>query len=144
MFGFMNYHQRLVKVLDFIGKQLDEEITLEQLSEIACLSKFHFHRLFTAWMGISLQDYIRWLRLKRAAHQLIVHKDRPIIEIAISAGFESQEAFSRAFKRVCGLNPGRYRKEDAYWLHWEKPPYCLLKSEESKMHVDIRKMNAKR
>ncbi|NJL68263.1 MAG: AraC family transcriptional regulator, partial [Microcoleus sp. SM1_3_4] len=52
------------------------------------------------YTGLSLQHYIKWLRLKRAAHQLIVDKDSTIITIALNAGFESQESFTRAFKTV--------------------------------------------
>ncbi len=68
----MNYPQRINRVIDFIGKHLDEdELNLGQLSGVACFSKYHFHRLFKAYTGLSLQQYIRWLRLKRAAHQLV-------------------------------------------------------------------------
>lgn len=109
----MNYERQLNKVLEFIGKHLDEKLTLNQLSDIACFSKYHFHRLFTAFTGLSLQQYIRWLRLKRAAHQLIVNKDTSIIEIAINAGFESHESFTRAFKQACNLNPSEFRAESS-------------------------------
>ena len=74
----MNYERQLKKVIDFIGKHLDDKLTLNQLSDIACFSKYHFHRLFTAYTGLSLQQYVRWLRLKRAAHQLIVNKEQSI------------------------------------------------------------------
>jgi AraC family transcriptional regulator len=136
----MNYHQRLRKVIGFIGQHLDEEISLESLSDVFCISKFHFHRLFTAFTGLSLQQYIRWLRLKRAAHQLIVDKDQSIINIAINAGFESQEAFSRAFKKACGFSPNQYRHGSS-WSHWEQSPYCLPKKGEAIMKVDIRHIN---
>src|SRR5579862_8933727 len=107
----MNDQHQLNKVIEFIGKHLDEELTLEQLSNIACFSKYHFHRLFTVYTGLSLQQYIRWLRLKRAAHQLIVDKELSIINIAINAGFESHEAFTRAFKQTCGMSPSKFRSE---------------------------------
>lgn len=136
----MNYHKQLQKVIDFIGQHIDEEMTLEKLSEISCLSKFHFHRLFTAFTGMSLLQYIRWLRLKRAAHQLIVNKDESILNIAINAGFESHEAFSRAFKNACGLSPSQYRQSSG-WGYWEKPPYCLPKSGASVMKVEIRQID---
>lgn len=120
----MNYERQLKKVIEFIGKHLDDKLTLTQLSDVACFSKYHFHRLFTAFTGLSLQQYIRWLRLKRAAHQLIVNKDTSIIEIAINAGFESHESFTRAFKQACNLNPSEFRAESS-WQAWEQPPYCL-------------------
>ncbi|HQZ88155.1 MAG TPA: AraC family transcriptional regulator, partial [Gammaproteobacteria bacterium] len=98
----MNYKERINRAVDFIGEHLDDELTLEQLSSVACFSKYHFHRLFTAYMGLSLKQYIKWLRLKRAAHQLIVERDKTIIEIALDAGFESHESFTRIFKQICG------------------------------------------
>ncbi len=139
----MNYQQQLNKVIEFIGKHLDDELSLDQLSDIACFSKYHFHRLFTAYMGLSLQQYIRWLRLKRAAHQLIVHKDQSIIHIAIDAGFLSHEAFSRAFKQICGLSPREFRLESS-WQMWEKPPYTLQQSKDIKMNVEIKQMKGRR
>lgn len=122
----MDYKQKIEKVTSFIGKHLDDELTLDELSAIACFSKFHFHRLFSLLTGLSLQQYIRWLRLKRAAHQLIVDKDKAIIDIAINAGFESHEAFSRAFKQSCGVSPSEFRAQLS-WHAWDVPPYCLPK-----------------
>lgn len=139
----MNYHQRLTEVIEYIGKHLDEDISLENLSAIFCISKFHFHRLFTAFTGLSLQQYIRWLRLKRAAHQLIIDKDQPIINIAINAGFESHEAFSRVFKKTCGYSPTQYRKGSGF-SYWEQSPYCLHKEEKVSMNVEVRNINKMR
>ena len=139
----MNYQQQLSNVVDYIGKYLDEELTLTQLSNIACFSKYHFHRLFTAYSGLSLQQYIRWLRLKRAAHQLIVDKEESIIDIAMKAGFESQEAFTRAFKQTCGMNPSKFRQESS-WKIWEQPPYQLPLQRGMTMNVEIKSMPARR
>jgi len=133
----MNYQKQLSKVIEFIGKNLDEDLSLNQLSDIACFSKYHFHRLFTAYTGLSLQQYIRWLRLKRAAHQLIVNKDQPIINIAIEAGFESHEAFTRAFKQVCGESPSEFRQNSS-WHAWEQAPYQLQTRGDLTMNITIK------
>jgi AraC family transcriptional regulator len=105
----MNYKERFNKVIDFIGQHLDEELSIDQLSTIACFSKFHFHRLFTVYTGLSLKKYVKWLRLKRAAYQLVINQDTSIIEIAMNAGYESHEAFSRAFKSSLGQAPREFR-----------------------------------
>jgi len=139
----MNYQHQLNKVIKFIGKHIDEDLTLTQLSDIACFSEYHFHRLFTAYTGLSLQQYIRWLRLKRAAHQLMIDKDRPIINIAIDAGFESHEAFSRVFKQTCGISPSQFRQESS-WQVWEKPPYQLSLQGDIAMNVTIKNLDTKR
>lgn len=132
----MNYQEKINKVTQFIGQHLDEKLTLEQLSEIACLSRYHFHRLFTALTGLPLHQYIRWLRLKRAAHQLCIDKKQAIINIAVEAGFDSHEAFCRAFKKTCGLSPSDFRNK-LDWSTWEKPPYRLQKQGKEKMNVEI-------
>lgn len=138
----MNYKQRIDRVIDFIGANLDADLNLEHLSNIACFSKYHFHRLFTAYTGLSLHQYVKWLRLKRAAHQLIVEKDITIIEIALNAGFESHESFTRAFKQICGLNPTEFKKI-MKWDAWEKPPYSLPNNGEKIMNVIIKNMPAR-
>lgn len=140
----MRYGQPLEKVIEFIGKHLDEKLTLTQLSKVACFSKYHFHRLFTAYTGLPLQQYIRWLRLKRAAHQLKIERNKTIIEVAIHAGFESHEAFTRAFKQICGVSPSEFRAHSSGYV-WDKPPYCLPKSKgEIMMNIVIKDLPAKR
>lgn len=136
----MNYHQKLGNVIAFIGKHVDEELSLESLSDIFGVSKFHFHRLFTAFTGLSLQQYIRWLRLKRAAYQLIVDKDESIINIAINAGFGSHEAFSRAFKRACGMSPSQFRVNST-WSSWDKSPCCLPERGRVQMKVEFQNID---
>ncbi|MCA9781022.1 MAG: helix-turn-helix transcriptional regulator, partial [Candidatus Eremiobacteraeota bacterium] len=75
-------------VCDFIGHNLDQELSLESLSEVAGFSKYHFHRLFQARMGLSLYDFVQLSRLKRASYKLAFHPQDRIIDIALEAGFE--------------------------------------------------------
>ena len=139
----MNYFDRIQKVINYIGSNLDQKISLDILSEKSCISKFHFHRLFTAFTGLSLHQYVRWLRLKRAAHQLIVNKEESIVNTALNAGFDSHEAFSRAFKQVCGLTPNQFRQGND-WSFWESSPYCLPLEGEIEMNVTIKELNETR
>lgn len=133
----MKYETRLKQAITYIGKHLDDELSLQQLSEVSSISKYHFHRLFTVFTGLSLSQYIKWLRLKRAAHQLIVDKKQSIMTIAIHAGYESHEAFTRAFKKACGYSPSQYR-QGIGWSHWDEPPYCLPKRGITDMKVTIK------
>lgn len=139
----MNYKERVNRVIDFIGRHLDEDLELEELCRIACFSKYHFHRLFTLHAGVSLKSYIKWLRLKRAAHQLTVQKEDTIINIALDAGFESHEAFSRAFKQVCGQSPSGFRS-NANWRAWENPPYSLHIKGKQIMTITIKYLPSRR
>ncbi|MCW5589372.1 MAG: AraC family transcriptional regulator [Legionellales bacterium] len=139
----MSYQERVNRVIEFIGQHLDEDLVLEELCRIACFSKYHFHRLFTAHAGVSLKSYIKWLRLKRAAHQLIVQKEDTIINIALAAGFDSHEAFSRAFKQACGQSPSSFRHK-ANWRTWENPPYSLHIKGKKIMTITIKDLPSRR
>ncbi|WP_234414440.1 helix-turn-helix domain-containing protein [Paenibacillus sp. CAA11] len=97
------------KSIHYMETHLDEEIGLAEVASHAGLSPYHFHRVFRREVGMTVTDYIRTRRLSYAAGALR-HSDHPILEISMDCGFESQEAFTRAFKRMFGMPPGRYRK----------------------------------
>jgi AraC family transcriptional regulator len=101
-------HARLRRVLDHISANLDEEITLAQLAQIAGVSVFHFARTFTRAMGVSPSRYVSRMRLEKAMADIAAGK-LSLAEIAFKAGFSSQASFTRAFYRVTGLTPGEYR-----------------------------------
>ncbi|MHC4725656.1 MAG: AraC family transcriptional regulator [Planctomycetota bacterium] len=92
----------------FIQKNLDRELSLEELAKKSYFSIFHFHRIFKAVVGESLQEHIRRLRLERAASHL-KHTDESIINIAFDAGYQTHEAFTRAFKAIFGCSPSGFR-----------------------------------
>ena len=99
---------RLRRVLDYIGDNISEEITLENLAAIAGYSAFHFARKFALAMGISPGRYISQRRLENAMMELTAGK-LPLAEIALNAQFSSQGSFTRAFRRVTGTTPREYR-----------------------------------
>tara|TARA_R110001583_G_scaffold115465_2_gene265958 strand:+ start:36 stop:902 length:867 start_codon:yes stop_codon:yes gene_type:complete len=115
----MNYHDRFYQLLHYIDAHIDKDLTVESLSEIACLSKYHFHRQFSALFGITAFAYIRQSRMKRASYQLAFKKDMKMIDIALVNGYESPEAFSRAFTQAIGQNPSQFR-ESPQWSAWNE------------------------
>jgi AraC family transcriptional regulator len=98
-----------IDLLAWIEKRLDQPLTLDEIAAQAALSPYHFSRLFTARMGRSVMAHVRGRRLVRAARRLCDDPDLKLVELAFDCGFESQEAFTRAFKRVFGVSPGRFR-----------------------------------
>ncbi|OWQ47268.1 AraC family transcriptional regulator [Roseateles noduli] len=100
---------RFSDVVAWIEQQLDQPLTLEQVAARAGLSPYHFSRLFTARMGRSVMAHVRGRRLVRGARRLCHEPDLQLVDLAFDCGFESQEAFTRAFKRVFGVSPGRFR-----------------------------------
>lgn len=103
------YTQKLQLVCDYIQRHLDEDLDVDRLSQIAALSKFHFHRIFAIHVGLNVMKFIQLSRLKRASFQLAFEPDLKIIEIALQAGFDSPEAFTRAFKRSFDQTPRAFR-----------------------------------
>ena len=103
-----DYHQRIVRTLVYIQRHLDEELELDELASVAAFSRFHFHRVFRGMVGESLKEYIRRLRLERAA-QALKRGDASITELALTAGFETHESFTRAFGAMFGVSPSGYR-----------------------------------
>ena len=87
-----------------------EVLSLETLARVAGLSAYHFARQFTARFGISPMAFVREQRMSLAAHRLADAKPPALVELAFDLGFESQEGFTRAFKRAHGVSPGRYRR----------------------------------
>lgn len=97
------------KAINWIEGNLEDEISLQEISEYIGYSKYHTSRKFKQYTGSSLQRYITLRRLSTAAKELRDHQVR-IIDIAIKYGYNSQEAFTRSFYSAFGINPGEYQK----------------------------------
>lgn len=104
-----DYQQRILRVLTHIQEHLDEALDLEDLARVACFSSFHFHRVFAAMTGETIADHVRRLRLERAAMELRSGA-KPVIQLALDAGYEAHAAFTRAFKAAYGVSPAESRR----------------------------------
>lgn len=105
----MDYAAQIQRGVDYIEANLDFEIELVRVSKVAGISHWHFQRIFKAITGETLKTYVRSRRLAKSLDTLL-STDIGILQISVSAGFESQEAFTRAFKRSFGMTPNAYRK----------------------------------
>ena len=99
----------MVDIIRHIEDNLHTEITVGTVTAYTGYSSHHFQKMFAAVTGLSLGTYIRRRRLTKAANRLKNSSDK-IIDIALDSGFESQEAFTRSFKSMFGLNPNAYRQ----------------------------------
>lgn len=105
------YIQRINKVIDFIEQNLDQELPLYQLAELANYSPFHFHRVFSGITGEPLNTFINRIRLERVASSLLLGEKMPISELGFKYGFNNASSLSRAFKKFYGLSPSVFKEQ---------------------------------
>jgi AraC family transcriptional regulator len=103
------YEQAVQRVVSHLVTHLDESADLAALARLACLSPFHFHRVFRGMVGETPLELLRRLRLERAAHTLR-SSETSVTAVAFSAGYETHEAFTRAFRAAFGAAPSVFRR----------------------------------
>lgn len=130
------YARRFEAVFDYIDRHLTETLSVERLSQVAHFSKFHFHRQFSLHAGVSVARYIQLLRLRQASYRLAFDPDGRIIDIALEAGFENPESFSRAFRNAFGQSPSQFRKKPA-WQPWNARYRLPKRQRKHPMEVNI-------
>lgn len=106
--------KNVMAAIDYIENHLHEKLDLETVAGAVHYSKYHLHRMFTNTAGLTVQTYVRRRQLTEAA-KLLVFSDRPILEIALSAGYESQQSFTDAFKAMYKKSPNQYRAEKVFY-----------------------------
>ena len=111
------------KTIDYIEDHLGEEITLDDIADFAGYSKYHLNRVFADAVGCTIYKYVQKRRLTEAARKLVC-SDTSIIDIAYEANYDSQQAFTLAFKQLYAITPQIYReigrflpKQEAFMIH---------------------------
>lgn len=120
------YFARMRRVLDHIDRHLDGDLGLEVLSGVAAFSPHHFHRQFSATLGLPLYRYVQLARMKRAAWQL-AYRQESVTEVALDAGYEAPDSFARAFRQRLGQAPLAFR-DDPDWAAWAAAMAPLAKA----------------
>jgi len=103
------YAQRIDRVTDYLRQNLDRPVKLEELAKVACFSEYHFHRIFRAVSGETLNNFTNRLRIEKAA-RLLRYSARSLTDIALDCGFSSPATFSRAFRTGYETTPSQFRK----------------------------------
>ncbi|WP_431808193.1 AraC family transcriptional regulator [Lysinibacillus sphaericus] len=107
----MDWIVRINRVMDYIEQNLSGKIDAKEVAKLACCSEYHFPRMFSAITGFTLAEYIRRRRLSQAAFELQNNSSIRIIDLSIKYGYDSPDAFSRAFKNLHGVTPTVARKK---------------------------------
>lgn len=105
--GLSGYKLRHVQ--EFINENLDEDLSLAEIAEIADLSQFHFARVFRKTTGLTPQQYLMQQRIERAK-ELLAKNDLPIVEISLRTGFKNQSHFTTLFHKFTKLTPKMWRE----------------------------------
>ena len=148
-----NLIMNIETVIDYIESHLDEKLDLEKVSGAVHYSKYHLHRMFTNTVGMTIHDYVQRRQLTEAA-KLLVFSSKPIIEVAVFCGYESQQAFSSAFKSMYKVPPAQYRDKGNFYplqlqfvLHknipskvFTKEDVCIARVEDIPAWMDLMRL----
>ncbi len=104
----MSWLERMNSAIEYIEENITGEIVIEDVAEIACCSKYHFHRVFYSCFNITFAEYIRRRKFTLAAVDVVSNREK-IIDIALKYGYDSPNAFTRAFRNIHGVNPSEVR-----------------------------------
>jgi AraC family transcriptional regulator len=107
----MDYVERVNRAIDHIVRNLAQPLRLEEVSSAACFSPFHFHRIFKALLGETLNQFVKRQRLERALQLMSHAPQRSLTDVALDCGFSSSSDFSRTFKQRYGLPPSKFDLE---------------------------------
>ncbi|WP_037028286.1 AraC family transcriptional regulator [Psychromonas aquimarina] len=106
----IDYKKRVCRAMNFISRNIERDLSLEEIAESASFSMFHFHRIFKAVVGETAAGFTRRLRLELAANRLLSNPLDDITTIAMGCGFSSSQNFAKAFRQHFGTTPSEYRK----------------------------------
>ena len=109
--GEYRYTQYMYKALEYIEEYYTESILVEEIAAFIGLSTDYFSRMFKQYTGLTPVEYIRYIRLAKAA-ELLQQPDISIADVAMKVGFEDQGYFSRQFKQVIGVSPSTFQREN--------------------------------
>lgn len=106
-----DYVERTNAAIDFIIRNLDSDLKLEKVAEVACFSPFHFHRIFRSLLGETLAQFIKRQRLERALYMMSHNQSCSLTEISLACGFSCSSDFTRSFKSRYGTAPSVFNLE---------------------------------
>lgn len=103
------YLGRIERAVDYIYARSGDDIGLDDIADAAAFSRFHFHRVFSGVMGETVSDFLKRVRLQRAAALLADNPGLSVTEIALASGFSSPSVFARAFRDRFGVTASEWR-----------------------------------
>ncbi len=136
----MEWLERMNDALEYMERNLNEEISLETAARLACSSVYHFQRMFSYIVGVPLSEYIRRRRLTLAAFEL--QAGSKVLDVALRYGYDSPTAFNRAFQVMHGIAPSAARKLGATLKAYPRISFHIKIKGESEVEYRIEKKDA--
>lgn len=117
------------QAIQYIEDHLNDKLELDIVAAALHYSKFHLHRIFTKTVGLTIHDYAKRRQLTEAT-KLLVFSEKPIIEIALISGYESQQAFTDIFKAMYKTTPAQFREAEEFYplqleIHLKEEPITM-------------------
>lgn len=116
-----SYERRLARVTTYLHEHLDQPLDLQQLADLACMSVYHWHRIYQGVHGESVIATVKRLRLQKAA-ALLLRSELRISQIAVLVGYPNLQSFTRTFSQSYGLPPARFRQQGVTMTLPTTPP----------------------
>jgi AraC family transcriptional regulator len=136
----VNWQERMEAAIDYIERNLGKEIDCKRVAAEANCSTFHYLRMFDVVTGITLGEYVRRRRLSIAALALTGTKEEVrVTDLALRSGYDSPDAFARAFKREFGITPSEARREGANLRTWPRITFSVVLKGDVSMEYRIEK-----
>lgn len=117
--------EHVIAAIDYIEEHLSGPLDLKTVAEAVHYSRYHLHRMFAGETGLTIHDYAQRRQLTEAA-RLLVFSDKPILEIALAAGYGSRQAFTTVFREMYKKTPHQYREEEKFYPLQLR--YCLKRA----------------
>lgn len=114
-----SYEERINRVIAYVHDHLDDALDLDTLAGVACLSPFHWHRVYHGMTGETVAATVKRLRLHRAAG-FLVQTDMPVQQVAARSGYPNVQSFTRIFSAVYGMPPAAYRRKGNH-VQFDRP-----------------------
>ncbi|SMF46782.1 AraC family transcriptional regulator [Alteromonadaceae bacterium Bs31] len=132
----MSWFERMNSVVEYVEEHLDSDVSIEDAAKIACCSKYHFHRVFYSYFDITFAEYVRKRKFSLAAVDVLSGRET-ILKIALKYGYESPNAFTRAFRSIHGVNPGEARSSNVELSTYSKATFSSELKGAEKMNYKI-------
>lgn len=132
----MEWLRRMSDSIEYLEKHMESKLDIDEAAKIALSSKFHFQRMFHMVTGVTVAEYARKRRLTLAAQELAT-SDIKVIDVALKYGYQTPESFTKAFRKIHGVNPSEVRESGIRLKAYPRLSFQIQLKGEKEMNYKI-------